>query len=196
MRLSALASEVVAACCLAALPALLPAPQLAQAGETHLLYVARAAKDRDGFRTLKPSLEVFDIDNGHKLVRVIPLEAPPGTAPVFGLRGITASAATHKLYVSHYGSYVELRRGGLVTGHVLCLDLETGKVLWNRAYAASVDRGAVTPDGAKLFMPSGELSATPYFYVIDGASGEEKAAQRIPVAPYSHNTVVTFCDAS
>lgn len=184
-------SDAAVACFLAVLLALVVAPRQAQAGEAHLLYVARAAKDRNGFRTLKPSLEVFDIDNGHKLVRVIPLEAPPGTAPVFAIRGITASAATHRLYISHYGSYRELRRGGPLSGHVLCLDLETGKVLWNRAYAASVDRGAVTPDGTKLFMPSGELSATSYFYVIDAASGEEDAGQRIPVAPYPHNTVIT-----
>jgi DNA-binding beta-propeller fold protein YncE len=167
-------------------------PWMARAAEKRLLYVGRAPKDRDGFRTLKPSLEVFDIDNGHKRVKTIPLVAPPGTAPVFNIRGITASAATRKLYITHYGSYKELHRGGPTSGHVLCLDLETEKVLWNRPYAASVDRGAVTPDGAKLFMPSGELAATPYFYIIDGASGEEKAEQRIPVAPYTHNTVVTL----
>ncbi len=178
------------AACVAGLLTLLT-PWGAQAAEKHLLYVGRAPKDRDGFRTLKPSLEVFDIDNGHKWVKTIPLAAPPGTAPVFNIRGITASAATKKLYIAHYGSYKELRRGGPMSGHVLCLDLETEKVLWNRSYASSVDRGAVTPDGAKLFLPSGESASTPYFYIIDGVSGQEKAEQRIPVAPFTHNTVVT-----
>ena len=49
------------------------------AADQNLLYVARAPRDRSGFRTLAPSLEVFDIDNNHELVGVIPLTAPEGT---------------------------------------------------------------------------------------------------------------------
>ena len=52
--------------------------------------------------------------------------------------------------------------------------------------------GAVTPDGSKLFMPSGELAPTPFFYVIDGTTGAEQPEERIAVAPYTHNTVVTL----
>ena len=162
------------------------------AADSSLLYVARAPRDRTGFRNLAPSIEVFDIDNGHKLVKVIPLEAPAGTTPVAHVRGITASAATQTLYVSHYGSYKDLRPGGQLSGHVLALDLKTDRVMWNRAYPSSVDRGAVTPDGSQLFMPSGELATTPYLYAIDGATGEEQTAKRITVAPYTHNTVVTL----
>ena len=162
------------------------------AAEQSLLYVARAPRDRDGFRTLAPSIEVFDINNGHALIRAIPLDAPAGTTRVSNIRGITASAATKTLYVSHYGSYKDLRPGGPLSGHVLALDMETDRVLWNRAYPSSVDRGAVTPDGSKLFMPSGELAPTPFFYTIDGATGAEQPEQRITVAPYTHNTVVTL----
>jgi DNA-binding beta-propeller fold protein YncE len=162
------------------------------AAEQHLLYVARATRDRTGFRTLAPSIEVFDIDNGHALVKVIPLDAPTGTTPVMHIRGITASAATQTLYISHYGRYKDLRPGGELSGYVLALDMATDEVLWNRAYASSVDRGAVTPDGSKLFMPSGELATTPFFYQIDGSSGAEQPAQRIAVARYTHNTVITL----
>jgi len=168
------------------------AADVVPAAEQSFLYVARAPRDRDGFRTLAPSIEVFDIDNGHALVKVIPLDAPDGTTPVANIRGITASAATHTLYVSHYGSYKDLRPGRPLSGYVLALDMETDRVLWNRAYPSSVDRGAVTPDGSKLFMPSGELATTPFFYTIDGASGEELPEQRITVARYTHNTVVTL----
>ncbi|MDP6674284.1 MAG: hypothetical protein QGH93_05460, partial [Gammaproteobacteria bacterium] len=168
------------------------AADVAPATEQSLLYVARAPRDRTGFRTLAPSIEVFDINHGHALIRVIPLDAPTGTSPVLHIRGITASAASKMLYISHYGSYKDLRPGRPLSGHVLALNLETDRVLWNRAYPSSVDRGAVTPDGSKLFMPSGELAATPFFYVIDGASGAEQPEQRITVAPHTHNTVITL----
>jgi len=175
-------------CCIIALLA----ADVLPAAEQSLLYVARAPRDRDGFRNLAPSIEVFDIDNGHALVRVIPLDVPEGTTPVSNIRGITASAATATLYISHYGSYKDLRPGGDLSGHVLALDLESDRVLWNRAYPSSVDRGAVTPDGSKLFMPSGELATTPFFYIIDAATGVEQPDERIPVAKYTHNTVVTL----
>ncbi|MBM4196578.1 MAG: hypothetical protein FJ197_05675 [Gammaproteobacteria bacterium] len=171
---------------------ILLAADLAPAADQSLLYVARAPRDRDGFRNLKASIEVFDIRDAHRLVKVIPLDAPPGSSPVFHVRSITASAASNRLYISHYGSYKDLRPGGPMSGHVLALDLETDRVLWNRPYPSSVDRGAVTPDGSKLFMPSGELAATPFFYTIDGATGAEQPAQRIEVAPYTHNTVVSL----
>lgn len=162
------------------------------AAEQKLLYVARAPRDRSGFRTLVPAIEIFDIDNEHALVKVIPLDAPTGTAPVSNIRGITASAATETLYISHYGSYKDLRPGGPLSGHVIALDLETDRVLWNRAYVSSVDRGAVTPSGSRLFMPSGELAKTPFFYTIDGATGNERPEERITVASHTHNTVVTL----
>jgi len=168
------------------------AADVVPAAEQNLLYVPRAPRDRTGFRTLQPSIEVFDINNGHELVKVIPLDAPTGTTSVSNVRGITASAVNKTLYISHYGSYKDLRPGGALSGHVLALDLETDRVLWNRAYPSSVDRGAVTPDGSTLFMPSGELAPTPFFYVIDGDTGEEQPEQRITVAPYTHNTVVTL----
>ena len=161
------------------------AADVVPAAEQSLLYVARAPRDRDGFRTLAPSIEVFDINNGHALVRVIPLDAPTGTTPVMHIRGITASAATNTLYVSHYGSYKDLRPGRPLSGYVLALDMETDQVLWNRAYPSSVDRGAVTPDGGQLFMPSGELAPTPFFYVIDGNGMINRIARRLPVGKVS-----------
>ena len=90
---------------------ILLAADVVPAAEQSLLYVARAPRDRTGFRTLAPSIEVFDMDNGHALVKVIPLDAPDGTTPVANIRGITASAATHTLFISHYGSYKDLRPG-------------------------------------------------------------------------------------
>lgn len=143
------------------------------------LYVGRAPKARDGFRNLKPSLEVHDIDGAHKLVKVIPLPAS-----VMNIRGMFANAKTGKLYVSHYGAFYSGE-----TGYLLCMDLATEKVLWHKQYQSAVDRGTITPDGTKIFMPSGEDKQTEYFYVIDAQTGEEAANERIPVAPRTHNTI-------
>src|SRR6185295_8134630 len=142
---------------------ILASPALAQSTEKHYLYVGRAPKDRDGFRDLDPSLEVHDIDDHHKLVKVIPL--PAG---VKNIRGICASAATKKLYISHYGHDTRTD-----IGKVLCLDLVTNHVLWEKTMPAAVDRGAITPDGKRIYMPSGESVHTDYWYVLDGATGNE-----------------------
>lgn len=160
--------------------AILAAPAAAQSGEKHYLYVGRAPKDRDGFRDLAPSLEVHDINDHHRLVKVIPL---PST--VKNIRGICASAATKKLYVSHYGHDTRTD-----IGKVLCLDLVTNRVLWEKSMAAAVDRGAITPDGRKIYMPSGESVHTDYWYVLDGATGNE--ITRIHHATETHNTVVSL----
>src|SRR5262245_43168652 len=56
-------------------------------------------------------VHVFDLDDGHKLVRKI-------DRPLKGARGVCASAAAGRLWVSHGDTAV------------LCLDLKTDKVLW------------------------------------------------------------------
>lgn len=162
---------------------------IASAAPQHLLYVGRAPKERDGFRTLKPSIEVHDIDHGHKLVKVIPL--PPD---VFALRGMCASAATKRLYLSHYGQmkghspqFGNAREGG---GRLLCFDLEKETVLWDKAYPPSADRMAITPDGKKIYFPAGEERSEAYWTVIDAMDG--KVISRVPGNPKSHNTICSL----
>lgn len=151
------------------------------AGYKKYLYVARSPKDRDGFRTLKPSIEIHEINSNHKLVKVIPL---PET--IMNIRGIMAHAPTNRLYIAHYGSMKDAH-----TGSVVCVNLTDGKVIWHQKYPAAVDRGAISPDGKKIFMPSGEDMQTPYFYVINAATGREDVSQRVNVAPKTHNTIVS-----
>jgi hypothetical protein len=157
-------------------------PAALAAADQHLLYVFRAPEDRDGFRTLTSRIEVYDIDDGHRLVRTIALPSN-----VKNIRGVDACVATRRLYISHYGVF-----GSGYEGHVLCLDLQTNAVLWQREYASDVDRGAITPDGSKLFMPSGESALSTYFYVIDGLTGAENPADRITIAAKTHNTIASL----
>jgi hypothetical protein len=81
---------------------------------------------------------IFDIDNDHKFVRRIDI-------PIFieGLRGFTGCTETKSLYYSTTN-----RRLG-------CFDLESEKVVWDKQYDRGCDRSCITPDGKRIYAPSG-----------------------------------------
>src|SRR5438046_6507475 len=74
-----------------------------------LLYVT--SRDGAGGKGDK-GIYVYDMDDGHKLVRFIEMPKMGGT------RGSCACAATAKAWISHNND------------KLLCLDLKTDKVLW------------------------------------------------------------------
>jgi len=118
---------------------------------------------------------IYDIDNGHKLVRFIALPKLGGT------RGACACAATGKMFISHGND------------KLLCFDLKTDKVLWEISHTkdkGGFDRVGVTPDGAKVYAPSGWWSTDAHVKVIDAKDG--KLLKRIKVAPKGalHNLIV------
>jgi len=132
-------------------------PQPPGSGERRLLYVA-----------VEGGIDVFDIDHEHryfKRIDLVGLKDP---------KGICAHAPLRRLFVSH-------------GNHVLCLDLVTEKVVWDRTYDAGCDRLSITRDGAALYVPSGFWTRAPYWYVLDAATGEELA--RINVREGTHNTL-------
>jgi hypothetical protein len=120
---------------------------------------------------------VFDIDHDHRFVRRISLdgyglgdrEADKGK--VLNIKGICASAATGRLYVS------TLRQ-------LICLDLATDAVLWQKTFDLGCDRMAISPDGAKIYQPSFEGDV---WYVVNAATGDE--IRRLTLKSKSHNTV-------
>lgn len=118
---------------------------------------------------------IFDIDDGHKLVRRIEI-------PIFseGLRGFAGNAATHRVYYSTTN-----RRLG-------CFDLETEEKVWERTYDAGCDRSSITMDGKKIYAPTGwwyggEDSG---LLVIDAQNGD--LLKRITVGTKSHNSIVSL----
>jgi DNA-binding beta-propeller fold protein YncE len=142
----------------------------AQSGERHFLYVAspgiRNYVELGGMGVL-----VFDMDHGHRFVKRIPVpELKPGDTAE-NVKGVCASAKTGKLYVS------TIKR-------LLCLDLLSEKVLWNRTYEGGCDRMAMTPDGKLIYMPSLE---GPHWHVLEGESGEVVA--KIVPDSGAHNTI-------
>jgi hypothetical protein len=158
-----------------------------QAAEQRHLYVFRAPKDRDGFRTVKPSIEIHDINNGHKFIKVVPVTVPSGTRPVGDIRGVMANVKTKRIYISHYGATATDSRHH--PGWVLCLDMTTFKPLWHKSYDQSVDRGTLSPDGKTIYMPNGETSGLTYWHVIDAATGALKG--KVNHIRQTHNTVAS-----
>lgn len=118
---------------------------------------------------------IFDIDNGHKFVRRIEI-------PIFqeGLRGFTGNATTHCVYFS-----TSNRRLG-------CFDLESEKVVWEKTFAAGCDRSCITPDGKKIYVPTGwwYQGEDSGFLVVDAENGE--LLRRLTVGPQAHNSIASL----
>lgn len=145
--------------------------QAAGPAEKHLLYLATPDGAQPGGSAA--GVLIFDIDDGHKFVRFIDL-------PIFkeGIRGFCPNAKTHRAFYS-------------TTNHTLgCLDLETDKVVWEKKYPNGCDRAAVTPDGKKIYVPTGWWvgESGSEWFVVDAETGE--VTKHLPVKNRSHNTVM------
>jgi WD40 repeat protein len=149
----------------AAVPAPVPVPQT---GVQHLEYVFV-----DGL------VSVYNMDQGHALVKTISL---PQTSA--GVRGVTVSPGTHRLFVSYGGD-----GGGNGNGYVLAYDLVAEKVLWTVHLNTGIDSGAVSTDGTRLYMPSGENSSSGIWNILDTSNGAVLGTIHGGEGP--HNTVAS-----
>jgi len=143
-----------------------PEPERVQ----HRLYVA-APGIRDYLEYGGHGLLVFDIDAGHRIIKRIPTAGLDDKGKPLNVKGICASARTKKLYIS-------------TTKQLMCIDLVSEKLLWERSYELGCDRMAITPDGATIFLPSLE---GPLWYVVRAEDGEVVA--RITPDSGAHNTI-------
>jgi hypothetical protein len=154
----------------------LAAPGWAGADPVERRYLYQSTPD--GAQTESGSgngLLVFDIDDGHRFVRRI-------QAPIFkeGLRGLCGSARTHCVYYTTTN-----RRLG-------CFDLQTDKVLWERTYQFGCDRAAITPEGTKLYVPTGWWLRGPDsgFLVVNPHNGD--LLKHLPVNHMAHNSLASL----
>src|SRR5215212_10421683 len=117
---------------------------------------------------------VFDIDDGHKFVRRIDIPFKEG------LRGFCGSAKRHAVYYSTTN-----RRLG-------AFDLETEKILWERQYDSGCDRACITPDGKKLYVPTGFWLKTTNsgFLVVNADDGS--LVKRLPAGMAAHNSIASL----
>lgn len=118
---------------------------------------------------------IFDIDNGHKLVRRIDV-------PIFeeGLRGFTGNLKAHSVYYS-----TSNRRVG-------SFDLEKERVVWEKTYEVGADRSSITLDGGKIYVPTGfwNRAEDGGLLVVNAQNGD--LIKRIPVGPEAHNSIVSL----
>lgn len=148
-----------------------PAAHLRAAAERHLLYIAepgiRNYLSYGGIGVL-----VFDASDGYRFVKRIPTwKAPIGAEEAENVKGIAASAATGRLYVS------TIKRIG-------CLDLQTERMVWDREIQGGCDRLAISPDGRTLYAPSFE---GPHWTVVNARTGD--VVTTIVVNSGAHNTI-------
>lgn len=114
---------------------------------------------------------VYDIDNDYAFVKRIPTWAAKPGGEVENVKGIAASAATGRLWVT-------------TITRLLCIDLATDRILWDVAPAGGCDRLSASPDGRTLYVPSFE---GPHWNVVDGLTGETRTS--IVVNSGAHNTL-------
>jgi DNA-binding beta-propeller fold protein YncE len=117
-------------------------------GMERLLYVT----DRSG-------MSVYDINDGHKLLGKIDV---PETG---GYYGIAASPQLGQLYLSSN-----------VKRDMVCMDVQTEKIVWRNNHARFPDSFMVTPDGKTLYVPYRDED---FWLVLNAADGAVKA--KIPV---------------
>ena len=114
---------------------------------------------------------VFDIDHEYKFVKRIPFAGLAPTGNPANVKGICGNASTGRLYVS-------------TKIHLICIDLITDEVLWERQYPNGCDRMSMSPDGKVIYQPSFEKDN---WYVLDAASGD--IITELHPKSRAHNTV-------
>ena len=149
----------------------LPGSRAAEAEpkEKHLLYVAAPGIQND-LRYGGHGVLVFDIDNGHKFVRRIKSAGLDEHGTPVNVKGVCASAPLKRLFVSTIKS-------------LICFDLTTDAILWEKNYDGGCDRMAISPDGKIIYQPSFERD---HWNVIDAVNGDVIA--RVAPNPGAHNT--------
>jgi hypothetical protein len=114
--------------------------------------------------TPRGSVSVYDMDNGHGLVKTILTGLPITSDP----RGVVVSTITNSMYISyrdadHSGNF-----------HVYCLNLLTDSACagYTEASIVGSDRLALDPNGTVLYVPTWEENKTSKFiYEIDARTG-------------------------
>jgi len=154
----------------AAEPALLGDGDSAQAKVARRLYVALPGI-RNYLEHGGHGLLVFDIDGDHRCVKRIPTAGLDSKGVPLNVKGICASARTRRVYIS-------------TIKQLMCLDLLSEKLLWERSYELGCDRMAITPDGRRIFLPCLE---GPLWYVVRAEDGEVEG--RITPNSGAHNTI-------
>jgi len=124
---------------------------------------------------------VYDMDHEYRLIKTISL--PQTKAEV---RGVTVAPASHLMFIPFGG---DGPMNGSGNGSVLAYDLVQEKVVWEMHLSTGIDSGQVSPDGSKLYIPTGESTSSGIWNVLSAANGE--LLSTIQGGSGAHNTVVS-----
>ncbi len=116
-------------------------------------------------------LIVYDIDADYRFVKRIPIGGLDDKGRPINVKGVCANAETDRIYIS------TLRT-------MMCLDLRTEKLLWEKPYEGGCDRMAIATDGTHIYLPSLEKH---HWHVVDAKDGS--VIKRIDVHAGAHNTI-------
>src|SRR6266404_1290978 len=155
MQISKVYQAALFACLLGSELSGAPTKAAEPTAERKLLYVA-APGIRDYLEYGGHGILVFDIDHDHKFVKRYPSAGLDEKGHPLNVKGICASAPTKRLYVT-------------TTRTVMCFDLVSGGLLWEKAYEGGCDRLALSPDGKIIYLPSLEGD---YWLVVEALTGE------------------------
>jgi len=125
------------------------------------------------------ALFIYDMDAGQRLVRRVALPMAKR------VRGAVASPRAHTLYVSYGGD-----GGSAGSGSLLAYDLLSNHVRWQRHYSYGIDSMAISPDGRRIYMPTGELDSSGIWYVLAANDGHVLGTMRGGAG--AHNTVTSL----
>jgi DNA-binding beta-propeller fold protein YncE len=123
---------------------------------------------------------VYDEDRDFKLIQTI--DVPE----VVLTRGVAVDAPSGMLYISYRGA------ADRSDGFLLKYDLVNRREVWTKQYDAGVDSMSLTPDGSKLYMPTGTHNVYGSWFLIDTTTGDitsKIVPPGVNVAP--HNTIVS-----
>jgi len=114
---------------------------------------------------------VYDMDAGHRLVKRIPTQGLRDDGTRSNVKGVGVSIDTQCIYISTLEA-------------LQCLDLGTGKILWEKTYEGGCDRMAMSPDGKLIYLPSLEKE---HWNVVDAKTGD--VLTRVYTNSGAHNTL-------
>ena len=143
----------------------------------HYLYVASPGI-RNYMQYGGHGLMVFDMDHDFKFVKRIATGGLDKSGQPSNVKGVCVSMALHCIYISTLQS-------------MMCLDLQTEKLLWEKYYEGGCDRMAISPDGEIIYLPSLEGDD---WKVVDARTGD--VIDRVVTHPGAHNTIYGSDDES
>src|SRR4029079_4049221 len=117
-------------------------------------------------------LLVYDIDHGHRLIKRIPTGGLDAKGLPNNVKGVCASAPTGRGYISTHEQ-------------LMCLDLASEKVLWEKRYEGGCDRMSITPDGQSIYLPSFEAG---FWNAVRAEDGE--IVTKLVLNSGAHNTLI------